>query len=65
MFEILHVPTVLIVCRPSCRHLFGKLWWNKTTHRFLKGDKTIKQKMRELEEKGLTDNDFYKMIKNY
>ena len=65
MFEILHVPTVLIVRRPSCRHLFWKIWWDEPAHCFVKGDKTIKQKMRELEEKGLTDNEFYKFLKNY
>ena len=56
------LPTNIIVRRDSCIHICGKLCWDNTMKCFVRGDKTIRQKMRELEERGLTDTNFYKLL---
>lgn len=56
------LPTHIIVRRESCVHICGKWWWDNMMQCFVRGDKTIRQKMRELEKKGLTDNNFYKLL---
>ena len=56
------VPTCILVRRESCVHIIGKWWWDKLTRCFAKGDKTLRQKKKELEQKGLTNNDFYKEL---
>lgn len=60
--KIYRIPTCIIAKRENAIHLFGKVWWDKETKTFLKGDKTIRQKKKELENKGLTDSDFYKNL---
>lgn len=60
--KICRIPTCIIVRRKNTIHLFGKFWWDKETKTFLKGDKTIRQKKKELEKKGLANNDFYKNL---
>lgn len=56
------LPTCIIVRRDSCINLFGKWWWDNMMQCFVRGDKTIRQKMRELENKNLTESDFYKLL---
>ena len=60
--KIYRFPTCIIVRRKNIIHLFWKVWWDKETKSFLKGDKTIRQKKKELKKKGLTDSDFYKSL---
>lgn len=60
--KIRRIPTCIIVKHRNVIHLFGKIWWDKETKTFLKGDKTIRQKKKELENKGLTNSDFYKSL---
>ena len=55
--KIYRIPTCIIVRRKNIIHLFWKVWWDKETKSFLKGDKTIRQKKKELK-----DNDFYKSL---
>lgn len=57
-----HIPTCLIIKNPTCKHIFGKIWFDTETRTFVKGDKTPKQKKRELEKKGLTDCETYRLL---
>jgi hypothetical protein len=57
-----HIPTCLIVKIPTCKHIFGKIWFDTEARVFVKGDKTPKQKKRELKKKGLTDCETYSLL---
>ena len=47
--RIVRVPTCLIMKYPSCRHLFGKWWYDAENKLLVKGDKTLRQKTREIQ----------------
>ena len=50
-----HLPTCIIMKIPTCKHIIGKIWFDTETRVFVKGDKTPRQKKKELKRKGLTD----------
>ena len=56
------IPTCILIRRESCVHIIGKWWWDKIAKCPVKGDKTIRQKRKELEQKGLTNSEFYKEL---
>lgn len=50
-----HLPTCIIIKIPTCKHIIGKIWFDTEARVFVKGDKTPRQKKKELKRKGLTD----------
>lgn len=60
--KIYRLPINIIIRRESCVHLFGKWWWDRSMRCLVHSDKTIHQKIKELKAKGLTNNDFYKLL---
>lgn len=57
-----YLPTCIIMTIPTCKHIIGKIWFDTETRVFVKGDKTPRQKKRELKKKGLTDCETYALL---
>ena len=43
-----YLPTCIIIKIPTCKHIIGKIWFDTETRVFVKGDKTPRQKKKEL-----------------
>lgn len=43
------IPTCLLIQMPDVKHLFGKWFWDTKIKRLAKGDKTPRQKQKEIE----------------
>ena len=46
------IPTNLLMKMPTVKHLFGKWFWDTETKKLAKGDKTLHQKLKEIEKRG-------------
>ena len=42
------IPTGLLMKMPTVKHLFGKWFWDTQTKQLAKGDKTLRQKEKEI-----------------
>lgn len=47
--KYVRIPTGLLMEMPTVKHLFGKWFWDTKTKRLAKGDKTFRQKQKEIE----------------
>ena len=47
--KYVRVPTCLLMKMPTVKHLFGKWFWDTETKTLAKGDKTLRQKQKEIE----------------
>ena len=47
--KVVRIPTGLIMKHSSCKHLFGKWWYDTESKILVKGDKTLKQKTKEIQ----------------
>ena len=43
------IPTCLLMKMPTVKHLFGRWFWDTETKKLAKGDKTHRQKKKEME----------------
>lgn len=43
------IPTCLLMKMPNVKHLFGKWFWDTEIKMLAKGDKTLRQKQKEIE----------------